>query len=407
MQVLVLLVPVLIGLIGFAFDLGEMYLVRGELQSAANSMALAAAQKLIGSDLASDTATAYARQTLETDTGFGNKYFFGGYTIGQVNGTLSSDAPDPVYYQTAADAIAGNTAGGVAGSAARHARVTLNAEAPVTFWSFLPLATSRKVPIQVAAVAGISAPLCTACDIEPIAVAAIDPTDAVDFGFTLATEYTLGYVCNGAPTPVALPNTAVRVPYLLLNRLDPNAIVFADEQSQLYRDGAGGLPGTTTATQSCFTVNNTELMWVNAAPVPCVAGNPGTYVTAWMCGLTARFESTYPASCASIAEIDTISSIFAQDTDTTEITDYTQYQGNGRRVITVVVVDALSTTGAMTVLGFRQFVVEPVSGGIDVNVTDANGRFGALYIGSPVPVKQGALSGCVQSAGPGKVILHQ
>ena len=45
-QLLVILVPVLFGFIGFAVDLGQLYLVRGELKVAANSMALAAAQKL-------------------------------------------------------------------------------------------------------------------------------------------------------------------------------------------------------------------------------------------------------------------------------------------------------------------------------------------------------------------------
>ena len=40
---LVILVPVLFGLIGFAVDLGRLYMVRGELKTAANAMALAAA----------------------------------------------------------------------------------------------------------------------------------------------------------------------------------------------------------------------------------------------------------------------------------------------------------------------------------------------------------------------------
>ena len=42
-QILVILVPVLFGLIGFAIDLGMIYVVKGELKTAANAMALAAA----------------------------------------------------------------------------------------------------------------------------------------------------------------------------------------------------------------------------------------------------------------------------------------------------------------------------------------------------------------------------
>jgi hypothetical protein len=126
-----------------------------------------------------------------------------------------------------------------------------------------------------------------------------------------------------------------------------------------------------------------------------------------VCGLTSRFEATYPATCAGIPDIDTVSAVYPPDTDTSEIADYVQYQGTGRRVITISIVDALAAGGDMTVLGFRQFLVEPVQGGVNVSAGDTNGRFGAMYIGSVVPLKQGSFSGCQQTAGPGKVVLHQ
>jgi hypothetical protein len=56
----------------------------------------------------------------------------------------------------------------------------------------------------------------------------------------------------------------------------------------------------------------------------------------------------------------------------------------------------------MTILGFRQFLVQP-----EVSANDANARFVASYIGSVVPLKQGTFGGCTQTAGPGKVVLHQ
>ena len=34
-------------------------------------------------------------------------------------------------------------------------------------------------------------------------------------------------------------------------------------------------------------------------------------------------------------------------------------------------------------------------------------RYAAMYIGSVMPVSQGRFSGCQQTAGPGKVVLHQ
>ncbi len=102
-----------------------------------------------------------------------------------------------------------------------------------------------------------------------------------------------------------------------------------------------------------------------------------------------------------------MSSIYSPDTDITDLDDYTQYTGNGRRIITVPIVDTLSAAGTMIVLGFRQFLIEPSQGATDITPNDTYGRFVGLYIGSVVPLRQGHLSGCQQTAGPGKVVLHQ
>ncbi len=406
--VLILLLPVIFGLMGFALDLGRMYLVRGELKAAANAMALAAAGQLIGTDASTDSATAGARLTLDNGNGSANKYDFGGLLIGQTNGTLSSEAPDPSYFATVVDAAAGGTGGGqVSGASAKHVRVQITAEEPLIFWSFLPIVSDRRVTIAAGAVAGVSAPLCVACAIQPIAIAAVNPDDLTDFGFTLASRYTLAYVCNGNPAATGLAGAPSVVSYLLLNRLDVAPTVFTDEQSQLFRIGAQGLPGSTLATQGCLTVNSAEQIWATAAPGRCGAATAPASVVSLLCGLTTRFESTLPTQCSNIAEVDTISGLYTPDTDTTDLDDYTQYLGTGRRVITVAIVDALSASGSMTVLGFRQFLVEPNQGGVDLTPNDNYGRFVGLYIGSAMPLRQGSFAGCQQTAGPGKVVLHQ
>jgi Flp pilus assembly protein TadG len=405
--VLILLVPVLLGLMGFALDLGRMYLVRGELQAAANAMALAAAQRLIGTEASTDAATAGARLTLDNSTGSSNKYDFGGFQIGQANGSLSSEVPDPTYYATVVGAAGGAAgAGKVNGSSAKHVRVQIMAQEPLIFWSFLPIVSDRRVSITAAAVAGMSAPLCVACAIQPIAVAALNLGDTTDFGFVPASRYTLAYVCNGNPVATGLAGAPAVVSYLLLNRLDLNPTVFTDEQSQLFRIGAQGLPGSTLASQGCFTVNNPEQLWATAAPGRCGAATAPASVVSLLCGMTTRFESTLPTQCANIAEVDTISSLYTPDTDTTDLDDYTQYLGTGRRVITVPIVDTLNASGSMIVLGFRQFLVEPNQSAADITPNDNYGRFVGLYIGSVVPIRQGSLSGCQQTAGPGKVVLH-
>jgi len=46
LQLAIILVPVMFGLMGFAIDLGRLYLIRGELNQAASAMAMAAAAQL-------------------------------------------------------------------------------------------------------------------------------------------------------------------------------------------------------------------------------------------------------------------------------------------------------------------------------------------------------------------------
>ncbi len=410
LQVMVILVPVVFGLMGFAVDLGRLYMVRGELKAAANAMALAAAQQLIGTDVSLDLATASARLALSSSGGLQNKYDFGGLPIGETTGQLASEAPDPTYYETVTAAFGEGEGGGSeasGGTTARHVRVRITAEAPLLFWGFLPQASERKAPIAVAAVAGRSAPLCTACGIEVVAVAAPDASDETDFGFVANTRYTLGYVCNGAPQPGPLQPAAARIPYLVINRFNTDAQIFAGEATQALRIGAQGLPASTSAARACVSVNAAETIWESAVAIGCNQNSVPAVVTGMLCGLATRFESDLQTNCLTIAESETLASIYTPDTDTTDVEDYAAYTGNGRRVLTVAIVDSLANPQAMTVLGFRQFLLEPNLNSTTTSTLDANGRFNALYIGSVVPLKQGRFDGCTIASGPGKVVLHQ
>jgi len=410
LQVLVILVPVLFGLIGFAIDLGVMYVVKGELKTAANAMALAAAQQLIGTDSATDAANSAAQLTVMNGVNVGNQYDFNGLPIGQTTNTLVSTAPAPSYFAAAADAIAASSNGGVGsvgGATAKYAVATISGQIPLVFWNFLPIVTSRNIAVVASAVAGISAPLCTACGIEPFAVAAIDQSDTTDFGYTLNELYSFTYLCTGTPVPAPLAGAAQVLNYVLLNRLDPNAIVYPDETSQIFRDAAGGLPGSTNSAIACFVINNTEVIWADAAPVACSNAAPAAVVTDALCGLDSRFEVSANPACQAIVGFDVLSTVYQPDTDLNTYTVYTDYTGDGRRIITIPIVDAISATANMTVLGFRQFLVMPAEGGTAINPDDPNGRFVAMYIGSVAPVKQGRFDGCQQTAGPGKVVLHQ
>lgn len=408
-QIVVIFVPVFFGLIGFAVDLGILYSVKGELKAAASSMALAAANNLIGTDSSTDSASSAAQLTIEDSSGFGNKYDFNAFPVGQTTGTVSSTVVDPAYYGTAAEAITSLTPSGseASGALARHVRVTVTGQVKLLFWSLLPGVTDRNVEVRATAVAGMSAPLCQACGIEPIALAAPNAADDVDFGFVPGVKYSLVFLCTGAPTPAILPGAAAQANWLLINRLDANATAFADDATQAFRMGAGGIPGSTNSAQACLRVLNTETAWASATVNQCSANRVEAAITSVMCGLDTRFESTSNASCTGIPDVDTLTTSYQPDSDVNDYDVYTDYVGNGRRLITVPIVDALNATGAMTVLGFRQFLLIPSQGGTNIAVADVYARFVAMYVGSVAPVKQGRFDGCQLTSGPGKVVLHQ
>jgi len=428
-HVLVILVPVIFGFIGFAVDLGQFYLARNDLKTAANSRALAAAQQLVGTEVALENAAGAAALSIENTSGYGNRYFFSGFPIGETTGSLSSEAVEPEYYENLADALgtSGVTgASGAGGTTAKHVRVVLRGEVPITFWSFLPLAQERKLNLATVAVAGISAPLCSACGIEPFAIAALSVDDTVHFGFTPGTLYTFGYQCTGGGAPGVLAGTSQRIPYLLLDHYNQSAGTFIEEATQLYRIGLQGLPGLPPSTDNtrlaCITITDPtpSVLWgtaagsTNASPVACNQNRVNSGVTNMLCGLAARLSAEIPEACASIPEIDSLASAYSIDTDVTLVEDYSAYTGNLRRVITAPIVEALNTsTDGMVVLGFRQFLLEPTAAdSTTINVSDSNGRFAVIYMGTdarpaPVPLKQGRFQGCSVAAGPGKVVLHQ
>ena len=154
-------------------------------------------------------------------------------------------------------------------------------------------------------------------------------------------------------------------------------------------------------------------------PPLCAAPQPPVALAA-LCGLYSRFDNqTQPTACTTgVTDYTALQPAYQPDSDiaTGQADIYSTYFGNGRRVITVPVVDGLApnTATPMVVLGFRQFLVQPNPDGTFLNPSDSNGRFVATYIGSPMPVKQGYIDdrfaqSCPApvTSGPGKVVLHR
>lgn len=424
LQLLVILVPVLFGMMGFAIDLGRLYLVRGELNEAANTMAEAAAAQLIGTSASIDTATAVMQQSLDNTAGLANKYNFGSLLIGQSTSNLTSTINPPAFYATLTDALnGGNQADG---TTARDVQVSLLADTPLLFWGFLPVGQTLKTSVGAAAVAGASAPLCTACGISPFVVAAIDSADPVNFGFgdpTAGIVYTFAFTCLGTPTPASLGGPVVF--YGLIDRWDQNNATL-DITQQLYTSAARGLIGSTdpnpngsTMPISCVGISSgpNETIWPNVVPTTCPT-TVSAGVTAALCGLYARMPlGAVPTACTTdVTDFANLSAIYPGDTDLAsgQADPYAGYQGNGQRLLTISIVDTLpnAPSGTMTVLGFRQFLLEPNSSGT-FDPSDLRGRFVAQYVGSPAPVSQGYIDDrfgfcpVPVSYGVSKVVLHQ
>lgn len=429
LQLAVILVPVVFGLMGFALDLGRLYLVRGELTQAADAAAIAAANQLMGTATSLDHANTVAAQAIAL-----NKYNFGSLTLGQDVGNLTSTITDPAYFSTVAGAAGTDPTGANAdGTTARHVQIAVTADAPLLFWSLLSAGASRKTPIAAQALAGVSAPLCTACGIEPFVIAAKDLTDAANFGLGAPTDdvhYTFYYNCTGT-TPAFLPNSGQSAAYTIINRYDAGSTTVPEETDQLFRMGAAGLVSSTTPNPTgspiplgCAGIGDAlEAVWnsptYSAVPPLCTGALPPVALAA-LCGLYTRFDNqTPPTGCTTgVTDYSSLQPAFQPDTDivTGQADIYTAYSGNGRRVITVPVVNALAPNAAtpMTVLGFRQFLLQPNPDGTFFNPSDTNGRFVATYIGSPMPVRQGYVDdrfgqSCPApvSSGPGKVVLHR
>ena len=96
-QMAVIFVPVIAGMTGFAVDLGILYSVRAELRTAAQSIALAAAQQLNGTDSAAQAATDAGLRTIESSSGFGNRYYFHGFPVGGSSESGASVVEDPSF----------------------------------------------------------------------------------------------------------------------------------------------------------------------------------------------------------------------------------------------------------------------------------------------------------------------
>jgi len=417
---------VFLGLLVFAVDFGRMYLIQAELQTAADAAALASAMRLVGTANSPVQADEMAAP-FETDTGNDNRF---NLRANQISASGGGDGPgatiDVNYFSTLLDALAnvnGGRRSGIEWSSGvypKYARVQIIAHAPVLFVPLLTSVFGSLADITASAVAGVSAPVCTACGIDGLAVPdQSEGTDPVNYGFVPGNFYTLYLTSsqqtpNPPVTPAPLDGTIAAVQYVILNHV-PSGLQGLDLDGSLFELGAGGIsrsPGLTPP--GTITAENTETAY------PDLQGNTGPGTTVGqdiLCGLNVRFgvdPSLNICGTLDSGGFTDLSSRFTSDTDIggetyaagAGLQDYAmEYDGSLRRVLTMAVVDSVDT---LSVLNFRQFLIEMSANttqGLDPAL--ASGAFRAQYIGALVPLRCGGIGGmCSISSGIGRVVLH-
>ena len=164
-------------MLGLCIDVSRIYMIRAEMQNAADAAALSAARELNSGDTGIDAAVARAINIVNTQ-GF-QKF---GVTITAANVEFSSNPDGPFISATAAKV---NTTV----PTIRYVRVTTNTTSTAILFGGAALGSSHAETRS--AVAGMSRGINTICDFFPVAVALATPTP------------------SASPVPFPAPNTVM------------------------------------------------------------------------------------------------------------------------------------------------------------------------------------------------------
>jgi hypothetical protein len=418
--VMVLLTGMILGCAAMAVDLGRMYTIQGEIKTIADASAMAAATRMIGTTNSTINALVTGLAPLDPTTGNDNRFNLHANSI--IGSTDLAVTFNQDYYNLLADAQSGSN-GGQIGGLAHYVRVDVNVESPAIFLVFLSPTLTSLPQVHASAIAGIGGPLCSVSGSDDIAVTAADSSDTQNYGFVPGGYYTMYLTCSQEAVAAAacivavrtlplLTGTTATLEYTILNHTANGTAT--DIPGTLFEIGA-----TPDNPAGNSTAGTTGTIAVGATDAPMAIQTPGTAAVAagrdFLCGMNVRFgDPVDPTTnvCNNITNVATLAAAYPADADTAPaagtLQDYqNDYQGNGRRVITVAVVDAAAT---LNVLNFRQFLIEADSSGPGLIVTGAQatrGEMRAQYIGTPVPVRLGSTAGsCGITTGVGRLVLY-
>ena len=330
---------VMVGMLGLAFDLGRMFIVRNELQTFVDAAALAACQQMGGTQAGIQAAHVSAT-TGPLSATTPNGWNFDSNTVANVTDTYGAT------FSGTYDSYA--TASGAGANSYRFVNVTANATTPLYFLAMIPGVPTSQL-LQATATAGQQVQSSVGNGgLEPFMPDAHNPGNTTNFGFAAGTQYTLKWGNGNNVTTCAGdvswtdPNPSSQHGFMDLGQGNGNSALTG---LIVY----GGYPNA-NSTPSSIAVGTV------------LGGVPGN-----------RGASVFSA----------LSTRSGQDTDQTSTT-YAQYLaagiGNGRRIITVPIGDPSTWSGngngTETVIGFANFLLPPAS-----TLTGTSGPICATYIG--------------------------
>jgi Flp pilus assembly protein TadG len=161
-------------MLGLCIDVSRIYMVRAELQNAADAAALSAAREFNAGTTGIDNAVTRATSIINTQ-GFAKI----GVTIERIEFSVNADGPT---WLAAADAKAVGTVGDI-----KYVRVTTQAASTAILFGLQALGSSHVESRN--AVAGISVGINGFCDYYPIALAKENPTVPYDVNTPLTIQF--------------------------------------------------------------------------------------------------------------------------------------------------------------------------------------------------------------------------
>jgi hypothetical protein len=315
----------LLMLVGIGIDVGRLYVTRMELQTFADEAALAAAFELDGTPAGMTRAENMAAAG-PSGGGYSNLWNFGTTTITSVAATFASSPTGTFISNPTND------------TGLRYVKVTASANINMYFLPLAPGIASSQTP-SAYAIAGQNPQSSMGDGLAPFSPTAHNVSDA-NFGFTAGTMYTLRWAPSGRRNKAGGSCAGD-------NGFDPGS---SDDRG--YVDVG---QGTGASNVRAAVVNNNFLLPSN-----------------FQVGSTLNMLSGQESVPTSVQER------FDQDSDTTATT-YSTYNGNGRRLLTVVINDGGSTAKAV---GFALFFLQPTPCGTK-NTTPCCAEYvGPAVIGS-------------------------